>query len=187
MFYSHEPDFDLANPAVREAIRRIMAFWLRLGASGSRTDALPYVVHSAEAAEAFEDGTELLGELREFVALHHPEPCSSARSTPIEEYDDYFLGGEGASLPRSAAGRPSTSMSPEHRGRVNPNATPGWANARSSFAGSWWERPWTTRGGLWSEQPGSIRAPCTRRRCSPQRSRRGQRTMSPPGPLASSP
>jgi maltose alpha-D-glucosyltransferase/alpha-amylase len=43
-FYHHEPDLNLANPAVREEIRKIMGFWLELGVSGFRVDAAPFLI-----------------------------------------------------------------------------------------------------------------------------------------------
>jgi maltose alpha-D-glucosyltransferase/alpha-amylase len=43
VFYDFEPDLELGNPRVRAEICRIMTFWLRLGVSGFRVDA----VHSA--------------------------------------------------------------------------------------------------------------------------------------------
>ncbi|MFC1927082.1 maltose alpha-D-glucosyltransferase [Chloroflexota bacterium] len=42
-FYSHQPDLNYDNPAVRRAIFRIMDFWLRLGIDGLRADAVPYL------------------------------------------------------------------------------------------------------------------------------------------------
>ncbi len=43
-FYRHQPDLNLANPAVREEIRKIMGFWLELGVSGFRVDAAPFLI-----------------------------------------------------------------------------------------------------------------------------------------------
>ena len=43
-FYRHQPDLNLAHPAVREEIRKIMGFWLELGVSGFRVDAAPYLI-----------------------------------------------------------------------------------------------------------------------------------------------
>ena len=40
-FYEHQPDLNIANPAVREEICKIMEFWLELGVSGFRIDAAP--------------------------------------------------------------------------------------------------------------------------------------------------
>jgi maltose alpha-D-glucosyltransferase/alpha-amylase len=42
-FYSHQPDLNYDNPAVRRAILRIIDFWLRLGIDGLRVDAVPYL------------------------------------------------------------------------------------------------------------------------------------------------
>jgi maltose alpha-D-glucosyltransferase / alpha-amylase len=42
-FYSHQPDLNFDNPAVRRAIFRIIDFWLRLGVDGLRVDAVPYL------------------------------------------------------------------------------------------------------------------------------------------------
>ncbi|GAB3650751.1 alpha-amylase family protein [Glycomyces tarimensis] len=98
-FYSHEPDLNLANPKVREELRRIMAFWMRLGISGFRVDAVPYMVERARAADPAEDGAWLLREMREFVNLRHPEAILLGEvDVPIEEYQNYFLDGEGMTL-----------------------------------------------------------------------------------------
>jgi len=42
-FYSHQPDLNYDNPAVRQAIFRVMESWLRLGVDGLRVDAVPYL------------------------------------------------------------------------------------------------------------------------------------------------
>jgi len=42
-FYSHQPDLNFDNPAVRESTIRVMSFWLGLGVSGLRLDAVPYL------------------------------------------------------------------------------------------------------------------------------------------------
>jgi maltose alpha-D-glucosyltransferase/alpha-amylase len=43
-FYDFQPDLNMANPAVRAEVRKIMAFWLQLGVSGFRMDAAPFVI-----------------------------------------------------------------------------------------------------------------------------------------------
>jgi maltose alpha-D-glucosyltransferase/alpha-amylase len=43
-FYQHQPDLNIANPAVREEIARIVGFWLQLGVSGFRVDAVPFLI-----------------------------------------------------------------------------------------------------------------------------------------------
>jgi maltose alpha-D-glucosyltransferase/alpha-amylase len=70
-FYEHQPDLNIANPAVREEIRKIMGFWLELGVSGFRLDAAPFLVEVKEehVAEREPDAPhELLRHLREFLS-----------------------------------------------------------------------------------------------------------------------
>jgi maltose alpha-D-glucosyltransferase/alpha-amylase len=43
-FFSHQPDLNYDNPAVREEIWRVMQFWLDEGVDGFRVDAVPYLV-----------------------------------------------------------------------------------------------------------------------------------------------
>jgi len=42
-FYSHQPDLNYDNPAVREAVFEVLDFWLGLGVDGLRMDAVPYL------------------------------------------------------------------------------------------------------------------------------------------------
>jgi len=42
-FYSHQPDLNFDSPQVQEAILRVMSYWLSLGVSGLRLDAVPYL------------------------------------------------------------------------------------------------------------------------------------------------
>ncbi|TWD86148.1 maltokinase [Variovorax beijingensis] len=43
-FFSHQPDLNFDNPAVLEAIFKVMRFWLDMGVDGFRLDAIPYLV-----------------------------------------------------------------------------------------------------------------------------------------------
>ena len=42
-FYSHQPDLNFANPAVKHAIFDAVDFWLEMGVDGLRLDAVPYL------------------------------------------------------------------------------------------------------------------------------------------------
>jgi maltose alpha-D-glucosyltransferase / alpha-amylase len=42
-FFSHQPDLNYDNPEVREAITKVLDFWLDLGVDGLRLDAVPYL------------------------------------------------------------------------------------------------------------------------------------------------
>ena len=48
-FFNFQPDLNWRNPEVRAEIRKVMAFWLQLGASGFRIDAAPFVLEQVEA------------------------------------------------------------------------------------------------------------------------------------------
>jgi maltose alpha-D-glucosyltransferase/alpha-amylase len=48
-FYDFQPDLNWSNRAVRAEITKVMAFWLRLGASGFRIDAAPFVLEQVAA------------------------------------------------------------------------------------------------------------------------------------------
>jgi maltose alpha-D-glucosyltransferase/alpha-amylase len=63
-FYKHQPDLNIANPAVREEIKRIVGFWLELGVDGFRMDAVPFLVESDESAY---ERHQLFKELRAFI------------------------------------------------------------------------------------------------------------------------
>jgi len=42
-FYSHQPDLNFDNPAVHEALFKVVDFWLGMGVDGMRLDAVPYL------------------------------------------------------------------------------------------------------------------------------------------------
>ncbi len=42
-FYAHQPDLNYDNPAVRQAMLKVVDFWLAMGVDGLRLDAVPYL------------------------------------------------------------------------------------------------------------------------------------------------
>ncbi len=42
-FYAHQPDLNFDNPAVHEAVTKVLDFWLDMGVDGLRLDAVPYL------------------------------------------------------------------------------------------------------------------------------------------------
>jgi glycosidase len=48
-FYNFQPDLNMANPRVREEVRRIIGYWLQLGVAGFRVDAVPFVLENPPA------------------------------------------------------------------------------------------------------------------------------------------
>jgi maltose alpha-D-glucosyltransferase / alpha-amylase len=43
-FFDFQPDLNWSNPDVRREVKKIIAFWLQLGASGFRIDAAPFIL-----------------------------------------------------------------------------------------------------------------------------------------------
>ena len=43
-FYEFQPDLNTANPEVQAEILKIMGFWIQLGVSGFRMDAVPFII-----------------------------------------------------------------------------------------------------------------------------------------------
>ncbi|MFB6130169.1 MAG: alpha-amylase family protein [Salinigranum sp.] len=67
-FYSFEPGLNLSNPDVRQEIRKIMGFWLRLGVDGFRLDAAAHLIEPKgfETTQP-DDPHGVLKHLRSFV------------------------------------------------------------------------------------------------------------------------
>ncbi|CAA9309414.1 MAG: GH13_16 / GH13_36 / GH13 / GH13_23 / GH13_ 17 / GH13_40 / GH13_31 / GH13_29 / GH13_4 / GH13 _35 / GH13_30 / GH13_20 / GH13_21 / GH13_2 / GH13 _34 / GH13_18 [uncultured Lysobacter sp.] len=91
VFYAHEPDLNIANPLVRDEIRGIMGYWLRLGVSGFRVDAAPYMAMQARAADAREDGLWWLNEMKAFAEQRSPRAILMGEAdVGVHRYSDFF-------------------------------------------------------------------------------------------------
>jgi trehalose synthase len=68
-FLKHQPDLNIANPKVQEEIPRTLGFWLELGVSGFRVDAVPFMFakDSAPGDPGIFDASQYLGDVRNFV------------------------------------------------------------------------------------------------------------------------
>lgn len=72
-FFSHQPDLNYDNPAVREAMWNVMKFWLELGVDGFRLDAVPYLIErEGTSCENLPETHEVIRELRKKVDAHFP-------------------------------------------------------------------------------------------------------------------
>ncbi|PZR53185.1 glycosidase [Xylanimonas oleitrophica] len=94
-FYSFEPDLALDNPRVRDELERIMTFWLRMGVSGFRVDAVPFMVERAAQApdrpEHGEDGQWLVREMRDVVSSQSSGAVLLGEvDVEPQAYADYF-------------------------------------------------------------------------------------------------
>ncbi|HEV2768425.1 MAG TPA: alpha-amylase family protein [Acidimicrobiales bacterium] len=67
-FYTEEPDLNVANPQVRDEIHRIIGFWMQMGVSGFRVDAVPYLIGEAGIWDEMPDQPHsVLREMRKFM------------------------------------------------------------------------------------------------------------------------
>ena len=70
-FYRTQPDLNITNPRVRDEIVKAMGYWLELGISGFRVDAVPFMLETTGVDQAeldrFPDPHEFLRHLRSFV------------------------------------------------------------------------------------------------------------------------
>ncbi len=72
-FFSHQPDLNFDNPAVREAVWDVMRFWLDMGVDGFRLDAVPYLVErDGTSCENLPETHGVIRELRQRLDQHYP-------------------------------------------------------------------------------------------------------------------
>jgi maltose alpha-D-glucosyltransferase/alpha-amylase len=95
-FYPHQPELNIANPAVRREIERITGFWLQLGVSGFRIDALPFLIELLHLpAQGPVDPHDYLRELRDHLQTLDGDVCAMAEANLAPEaVPDYFGTGD---------------------------------------------------------------------------------------------
>ena len=72
-FFSHQPDLNYENPAVRDEMWNVMKFWLEMGVDGFRLDAVPYLVErEGTNCENLPETHAILKELRSKLDQHFP-------------------------------------------------------------------------------------------------------------------
>ncbi|MGY2048509.1 alpha-amylase family protein [Methylobacterium sp. JK268] len=92
-FYDFQPDLNTANPAVQAEILKIMGFWIQLGVSGFRMDAVPFVIaeKGPEVTGAPKEQFGMLRDLREFLQWRQGDAIILAEANVVPRQDlDYF-------------------------------------------------------------------------------------------------
>ncbi len=90
-FYRFQPDLNTHAPAVRAEIMRVMGFWLQLGASGFRMDAVPFFVERKGVGSSHRKDYELLHEMRHFLQWRRRDAIMLAEANvPPKENFEYF-------------------------------------------------------------------------------------------------
>jgi maltose alpha-D-glucosyltransferase / alpha-amylase len=97
-FYEFQPDLNTHHPAYRDELYKIMGYWLQLGVSGFRMDAVPFLVERKGAGVKPVKDFALLHEMRRFLQWRCRDAILLAEANvPPGESLEYF-GDEGDRL-----------------------------------------------------------------------------------------
>jgi maltose alpha-D-glucosyltransferase/alpha-amylase len=98
-FYDFQPDLNTANPEVQAEILKIMGFWLQLGVSGFRMDAVPFVIaqKGANVKKPVED-YDMLRTFSQFLTWRDGEAIILAEANVLPDTDMKYLGAAGERL-----------------------------------------------------------------------------------------
>ncbi|MGO9576324.1 MAG: maltose alpha-D-glucosyltransferase [Terriglobales bacterium] len=86
-FFSHQPDLNYDNPAVREQMWNVMKFWLEMGVDAFRVDAVPYLVErEGTNCENLPETHAVLKELRRKLDENFPGRMllAEAKQWPVD-------------------------------------------------------------------------------------------------------
>ena len=91
-FYEHQADLDTRNRTVRDEIAKIMGFWLQLGISGFRMDAVPFLIGRKGADVEDPDlDFDFLHDMRDFLQWRRRDAILLAEANvPPDESPNYF-------------------------------------------------------------------------------------------------
>ena len=99
-FYSHQPDLNTNHPVVQDEIRKIMGFWIKLGVSGFRLDAAPFIVELKEIQQVQHERDEaprsdphlLLQRMREFLSWRQGDAVFLAEANVLYDQVGPYVG-----------------------------------------------------------------------------------------------
>jgi trehalose synthase len=98
VFYKHQPDLNVANPRVRDEIAKTIGFWLALGVSGFRLDAVPFFIEPPKGVDVG-DPHELLRDLKRFLQRRVGDAALLGEvNLPFAQQLDFFGGERGGEL-----------------------------------------------------------------------------------------
>ncbi|MET4071337.1 trehalose synthase [Bradyrhizobium sp. S3.2.6] len=95
-FYDFQPDLNTSNPYVQAEILKIMGFWIQLGVSGFRMDAVPFVIATkgAKVRKPIEQ-YDMLRAFREFLQWRQGNAIILAEANVLPETDMEYFGRDG--------------------------------------------------------------------------------------------
>ncbi len=95
-FYDFQPDLNTSNPYVLAEILKIMGFWIQLGVSGFRMDAVPFVISTkgAKVKKPVEQ-YDMLRTFREFLQWREGDAIILAEANVLPKTDMEYFGKAG--------------------------------------------------------------------------------------------
>jgi maltose alpha-D-glucosyltransferase/alpha-amylase len=98
-FYDFQPDLNTSHPEVQAEILKIMGYWIQLGVSGFRMDAVPFVI-STKGAEVrkSKEQYDMLRRFREFLQWRQGDSILLAEANVLPETDLEYFGHDGDRL-----------------------------------------------------------------------------------------
>jgi maltose alpha-D-glucosyltransferase/alpha-amylase len=98
-FYDFQPDLNTSNPEVQAEILKIMGFWLQLGVTGFRMDAVPFVISQKGAGIAKpEEQYDMLRTFSQFLNWREGEAVILAEANVLPSTDMKYFGAAGERL-----------------------------------------------------------------------------------------
>jgi maltose alpha-D-glucosyltransferase / alpha-amylase len=95
-FYDFQPDLNTAHPLVQAEILKIMGFWIQLGVSGFRMDAVPFVIGSKGTnVKAPREQYDMLRTFREFLQWREGDAIILAEANVMPDTDMHYFGDDG--------------------------------------------------------------------------------------------
>lgn len=102
VFYRQQPDLNITDERVRDEIAKVMGFWLQLGVSGFRVDAVPFLLQTdgvVDGSRRLPDPHAYLRSLRAFLSRRAGEGIllGEVNLSRVEQ-NEFFGGAEGDEL-----------------------------------------------------------------------------------------
>ena len=95
-FYDFQPDLNTDNPEVQAEILKIMGFWIQLGVSGFRMDAVPFVIGTkGPKVKKPREQYDMLRTFREFLQWRVGDSIILAEANVLPHTDMQYFGDDG--------------------------------------------------------------------------------------------
>ena len=95
-FYDFQPDLNTSNPEVQAEILKIMGFWIQLGVSGFRMDAVPFVISTkGPRVQKPVEQYDMLRMMREFLQWRQGDSIILAEANVLPETNMKYFGRDG--------------------------------------------------------------------------------------------